>query len=74
MSTIDILVGRRMSERRRRLGLSEEDLASELGVIAAEVTGYENGSLRPDAGVLVDIARVLQVPLSHFFNSNEANA
>ncbi len=52
---------RRLRELRRRAGLSQEELASRLGVSAQAVSKWELAANLPETGVLVPLARLLGV-------------
>lgn len=46
---------------RRERGMSQEELASRLGVVRQTVSKWESGSSFPDANLLVNLAAVFQV-------------
>ncbi len=60
-------VGTRIRERRIMLGLSQQQLALMIGVTYQQAHKYERGLNRISAGRLYDIAQVLNVPISWFF-------
>lgn len=60
-------VGMRIRERRLMLGLSQQQLASMIGVTYQQAHKYERGLNRISAGRLFEIATVLAVPVSWFF-------
>ncbi len=60
-------VGARIRERRIMLGLSQQQLAVMIGVTYQQAHKYERGLNRISAGRLYDIAGVLSVPISWFF-------
>jgi transcriptional regulator with XRE-family HTH domain len=64
---IDIHVGRRLRLRRTLLGLSQEQLANAVGVTFQQIQKYERGSNRISASRIYDVATVLRVPVSFFF-------
>jgi transcriptional regulator with XRE-family HTH domain len=64
---VDIHVGSRIRMRRRVLGLSQEQLASQLELTFQQVQKYERGANRVSASKLFGISAVLQVPVSYFF-------
>ncbi len=66
-SNADRHVGARIRERRITLGLSQQQLAQLIGVTYQQAHKYERGLNRISAGRLYDIARVLSVPISWFF-------
>lgn len=65
---IDIHVGNRIRLRRTLLGLSQEKLASLLGLTFQQVQKYERGTNRVGASRLWDISRVLEVSVSFFYD------
>jgi transcriptional regulator with XRE-family HTH domain len=67
-SPIDAHVGARVRLRRTLLGMSQEKLAEALGVTFQQIQKYERGVNRIGASRLFDIARVLDVPISFFFD------
>lgn len=64
---VDIHVGARIRMRRLMLGLSQEKLADGLGLTFQQVQKYEKGSNRVGASRLQQIANVLQVQPTFFF-------
>lgn len=67
-SPIDIHVGSRIRLRRTLLGMSQERLGDALGLTFQQVQKYERGVNRVGASRLFDISRVLDVPISYFFD------
>jgi len=65
---VDVLVGRRVRLQRRQLGLSQERLASSLGLTFQQIQKYERGANRISASKLYQIACCLQVEISYFFD------
>lgn len=63
----DRYVGARIRERRVMLGLSQQQLAAMIGVTYQQAHKYERGLNRISAGRLFEIAEVLAVPISWFF-------
>ena len=63
----DRYVGGRIRERRIMLGLSQQQMAHMIGVTYQQTHKYERGINRISAGRLYEIAQVLRVPLSYFF-------
>lgn len=64
---IDVHVGNRIRLRRTLLGLSQEKLASMLGLTFQQVQKYERGMNRVGASRLWDIGKVLEVPIGFFY-------
>lgn len=67
-SPIDVHVGSRVRLRRTLLGMSQEKLGEALGLTFQQVQKYERGVNRIGASRLFDLARVLDVPISFFFD------
>jgi transcriptional regulator with XRE-family HTH domain len=71
-SDADRRIGRRIRLRRLSRGLSQEALASMLGLTFQQVQKYERGTNRISAGRLDEIARVLRVPVAVFYDGEDA--
>jgi transcriptional regulator with XRE-family HTH domain len=71
---VDRFVGSRIRERRVMLGLSQQQMAQLIGVTYQQAHKYERGINRISAGRLYEIARVLQVPVSFFFEGLDGNS
>ncbi len=65
---IDIHVGSRVKLRRNMLGISQEKLGEALGLTFQQVQKYERGANRISASRLLEIARVLEVPIAFFYD------
>jgi transcriptional regulator with XRE-family HTH domain len=63
----DIEIGRLIRNQRRKLRLSQTDLAEQIGVTFQQVQKYENGKNRISIGRLNRIAEALNVPVTFFF-------
>lgn len=72
-SPIDIHVGSRIRLRRTLLGMSQERLGEALGLTFQQVQKYERGVNRVGASRLFDLSRVLDVPISFFFDDMPDN-
>ena len=70
---VDIHVGKRIKLRRTLLRISQEQLASDIGVTFQQVQKYESGHNRVSASRLFDISCVLDYPISCFFEDLGAN-
>ena len=64
---VDKYVGSRVRMRRMMLGMSQEKLGDALGLTFQQVQKYEKGTNRIGASRLQQIANILQVPVSFFF-------
>ena len=65
-------MGQRIRWRRRELKLSQEQLAELLGLTFQQVQKYEKGVNRVSAGRLFEIASVMGVAVSYFYDGAEA--
>lgn len=67
----DKLLGARVRARRHAISMSQEKLGDALGLTFQQVQKYENGSNRIGAGTLYELARILGVKPSWFFEDLE---
>ena len=65
---VDKYVGSRMRMRRLMLGLSQGKIADAIGLTFQQVQKYEKGTNRMGSSRLQQIANVLQVPVTFFFD------
>lgn len=65
---IDVQVGSRVRLRRNMLGLSQEKLGESIGLTFQQVQKYERGANRIGASRLHELSRVMDVPVSFFFD------
>ncbi len=70
---IDVHVGARVRLRRTLLGMSQEKLGEAIGLTFQQVQKYERGANRVGASRLYDLSRVLDVPVSYFFEEMAAD-
>jgi transcriptional regulator with XRE-family HTH domain len=64
---VDKHVGRRVRMRRMMLHMSQEKLADAIGLTFQQVQKYEKGTNRMGSSRLQQVANVLQVPVTFFF-------
>ncbi|MGB8601547.1 MAG: helix-turn-helix transcriptional regulator, partial [Rhizomicrobium sp.] len=57
---LDIALGSRIRLRRRELGMSQEQLARQIGITFQQVQKYEHGANRVSFSRLVEIAQALR--------------
>ena len=67
----DRFVGQQMRQARRELGLTQDALASLLGVTFQQIQKYEAGHSRLSAGRLRDVAIALKRPVDFFYEPFE---
>jgi transcriptional regulator with XRE-family HTH domain len=68
---IDQHVGGQLRLRRAQAGLTQTELGSKVGLSFQAVQKYESGENRISASRLYQLARILDVPLSYFFEGLE---
>jgi len=73
-SSINLLIGARIRERRMVLGLTLQQFAELLNVSYQQVYKYEHGINGMSAGRLYDIAQGSDTPLEYFFEGLETHA
>src|SRR3954468_5468809 len=71
---VDIHFGKRVRQRRALLGMSQTALGDGVRLTFQQVQKYERGSNRISASRLLEFAKVLDVPIEHFFHEMPANA
>ncbi len=64
---VDVHVGSRIRMRRTLLGMSQIVLGEKLGLTFQQVRRYERGANRVGSSRLFEISRILDVPISFFF-------
>jgi len=70
---IDLHLGRRLRRRRRLLGLTQQQLAVQVGIRFQQIQKYECGANRISAARLWQLAEALETPVSYFYDGlNEA--
>lgn len=70
---IDLHVGKRLRQRRRLLGLTQQKLADAVSIRFQQIQKYESGANRISASRLWSLAKAMQVPVSYFFEGLEEN-
>ena len=72
-NAIDMHFGKRVRLRRPLLGMSQEQLGTELNITFQQVQKYERGANRISASRLWDIGQILDVPINYFFDDMTEN-
>lgn len=71
---VDIHVGERLKSRRALMGMSQEKLADSVNLTFQQIQKYERGTNRVSASRLWQFSKILNVPISYFFdNFSESN-
>ena len=69
---VDVHVGKRIRHRRWMNGTTQQQLAEAVGIKFQQIQKYETGMNRVSASRLWDIAKVLSVDVSFFFEGLDA--
>ncbi len=72
LSPVDVHAGARLRVRRTLLGMTQTSLGDAIGLTFQQVQKYERGMDRMTSSRLYDLARVLDVPVQHFFDDMPA--
>jgi transcriptional regulator with XRE-family HTH domain len=64
---VDVHVGARVRLRRTLLGISQERLGDSVGLTFQQIQKYERGANRIGASRIYELSRILDVPVSFFF-------
>lgn len=64
-------IGNNISALRKKKGITQEELANELGVSAQAVSKWENNSSCPDVSLLTEIADYFGVSVDSLLRENE---
>ncbi|HOO50159.1 MAG TPA: helix-turn-helix transcriptional regulator [Alphaproteobacteria bacterium] len=70
---VDVFVGQKLRSRRNLIGITQENLAEAAGITFQQVQKYEKGRNRLSASRLFQFSRVLDVPVSYFFDGFAAS-
>jgi transcriptional regulator with XRE-family HTH domain len=70
---VDVHVGKRVRHRRWLTGMTQQQLAEQVGIKFQQIQKYETGANRVSASRLWDIAEALDVPVSFFFEGLDEN-
>ncbi|GAB6052108.1 hypothetical protein JCM17960_09280 [Magnetospira thiophila] len=66
---VDVHVGSRLRKRRVFVGMSQEKLGETVGLTFQQIQKYERGANRIGASRLYEFSRILDVPVSYFFEA-----
>lgn len=69
---VDLAIGKRILQRRKEVGITAEKLAEQIGVSQQQFSRYERGATKINVAHLVNIAVILDTPISWFFADSKA--
>ncbi|MBO9398271.1 helix-turn-helix transcriptional regulator [Shimia sp. R9_1] len=70
---VDVHVGKKIRQRRWLTGMTQQQLAEQVGIKFQQIQKYETGANRVSASRLWDISDALDVPVSFFFEGLETD-
>lgn len=59
------ILSERLKEKRRKIGLTQEEIAQKLKISQSTYAGYETGKSQPDVETLSKIADILETSLDY---------
>ena len=68
---IDLHLGKRLRRRRRLMGLTQQQLATAVGIRFQQIQKYECGANRISAARVWELAAALEVPVGYFYDGLE---
>ncbi len=71
---VDVHVGQRVRQRRWMVGMTQQQLGDKVGIKFQQIQKYETGANRISASRMWDIAAVMEVPVSFFFEGIDGQA
>jgi transcriptional regulator with XRE-family HTH domain len=72
--SLDVAIGHRIRERRRARGMSQQALASAVGVTFQQIQKYERGANRVSFSRLLEIAHALECGLANLAEGLDVDA
>ncbi|MEE1219677.1 MAG: helix-turn-helix transcriptional regulator [Ruminococcus sp.] len=73
MSNLQALIGERISEQRKKLRISQSELAEKLGKSLRTVQKYESGEIDMPISVLQEISDILKVPINYLIGYDSSH-
>ena len=73
MSNIHALIGERISDQRKRLKISQTELADLLGKSLRTVQKYESGEIDMPISVLEQISQILKTPINYLIGYDSSH-
>ena len=68
---VDLHVGKRIRQRRWLVGMTQQQLAEQVGIKFQQIQKYETGANRVSASRLWDISEAMEVSVNFFFEGIE---
>ena len=72
MSEQNKIIGKRIKNRRKELGMTQKDLAQRIGCAEITIRQYESGRNAPKIDTRISIAKALDIPYGTLFNPDNS--
>ncbi len=69
-----ITIGKYISQKRRELNLTQEELAEKLGVSNKTISKWENGKCMPDYSIIQNLCDALHTTLAELMDGEDADS
>jgi transcriptional regulator with XRE-family HTH domain len=69
-----VTIGKYISQKRRELNLTQEELAEKLGVSNKTISKWENGKCMPDYSIIQNLCDVLNTTLAELMDGEDADS
>lgn len=66
-----MLLDKRLKEMRKKKSLTQEELASRIGLTKTSICCYENGTRTPTLDTLIDLSNELNVDITYFLGIDQ---
>ena len=63
-----IKIGKFISEKRKEAKLTQSELAEKLNITDRAISKWENGKSMPDAGIIPELCKILNITITDLFN------
>ena len=61
-----VKIGKYIAQKRKNLGLTQRDIAEQLGMSDKSVSKWERGVCLPDVSVYMELCRIIGISLNEF--------
>ena len=68
-----IKIGKFIQERRKKINLTQSDLAEKLNITDRAISKWENGNCLPDAGTMPELCKILSISINDLFSGEKVD-
>ena len=68
-----IKIGKFISEKRKEAKLTQSELAEKLNITDRAISKWENGKSMPDAGIIPELCKILNITITDLFNGEKVD-